>query len=195
MTQEIALIVGLGNPGAQYADTRHNAGFRFLDALLADRGATLREDRRFRARTSRVKIDGREVWVLAPGTFMNDSGAPVSRFTQYYKIEPQQVLVVHDEIDLPVGSVRLKLGGGTAGHNGVTDVAERLGSSDFVRLRIGVGRPPPGADAMAYVLGTPPPAEREQIDAAIANGIRQLGDIVHARFPKAMNALHTRGAE
>lgn len=192
MTQAIALIVGLGNPGEEYAETRHNAGFRFIDALLADKTAALREERRFRARRGRVEIDGRKVWLLAPATFMNDSGEAVSRFAQYYGIAPEQLLVVHDEIDLPAGNVRLKQGGGTAGHNGLRDIAERLGSSDFVRLRIGVGRPPPGQDAMPYVLRRPPPAERELIDAAIATALRHLGDIVHGRYQQVMNALHTR---
>ncbi len=192
MTQAIALIVGLGNPGEEYAETRHNAGFRFIDALLVDKTAALREERRFRARRGRVEIDGRKVWLLAPATFMNDSGEAVSRFTQYYGIAPEQLLVVHDEIDLPVGNVRLKQGGGTAGHNGLRDIAERLGSTDFMRLRIGVGRPPPGQDAMPYVLRRPPPAERELIDAAIATALRHLADIVHGRYQQVMNALHTR---
>ncbi len=192
MTQGIALIVGLGNPGEEYAETRHNAGFRFIDALLSDKTTGLRAERRFRARSARLEFDGREVWVLAPTTFMNDSGEPISRFTQYYGIAPEELLVVHDEIDLPVGSVRLKQGGGTAGHNGLRDIAERLGSSDFLRLRIGVGRPPVGEDAMPYVLRRPPPAERELIDAAIAEALRHVGDIVHGRYQQVMNALHAR---
>lgn len=192
MTQGIALIVGLGNPGEKYAETRHNAGFRFIDALLAGKTTTLRAERRFRARSARLEIDGREVWLLVPTTFMNDSGEAVSRFVQYYGLAAEQLLVVHDEIDLPVGSVRLKQGGGTAGHNGLGDIAERLGSTDFLRLRIGVGRPPAGEDAMPYVLRRPPPAERELIDAAIAEALRHLGDIVHGRYQQVMNALHTR---
>jgi PTH1 family peptidyl-tRNA hydrolase len=194
VTQGITLIVGLGNPGDEYAETRHNAGFRFIDALIEAPGAPLREDRRFLGRFGRMEIDGRELRLLAPLTFMNHSGEAVLRVALYYKIMPAQILVVHDEIDLPAGTVRLKQGGGDGGHNGVYDVIERLGSADFVRLRIGVGRPPVGADTVSYVLRKPPLAEQELIDAAIARARSHIGDIVHGRYQRAMNALHTHGA-
>ncbi|MFQ5755962.1 MAG: aminoacyl-tRNA hydrolase [Acidiferrobacterales bacterium] len=190
MTQGIALIVGLGNPGTEYAQTRHNAGFRFLDTLLAGNPGALRSESRFYARVGRVEVERRELWLLAPATFMNHSGEAVAKFSRYYKVPAQEILVVHDDLDLPPGTVRLKLGGGDSGHNGVHDVALRLGSGDFVRLRIGIGRPPAGQEATSYVLRKAPAAEQEMIDAAIHNAHAHLGDIVHGRYQQAMNLLH-----
>ncbi|MFQ5936611.1 MAG: aminoacyl-tRNA hydrolase [Acidiferrobacterales bacterium] len=191
MAQGITLIVGLGNPGTEYAETRHNAGFRFIDALLAGTRLQLRDEQRFAARVGRLQIEECTVWLLAPTTFMNHSGEAVARFAHYYKIPPQEILVVHDELDLPLGVVRLKLGGGDGGHNGVHDVAQQLGSPDFARLRIGIGRPGPSDDATSYVLKKPPLAERELIDAAIKSARGCTADIVHGHYEKVMNVLHT----
>src|SRR6266516_888223 len=137
----IFLIAGLGNPGPEYAETRHNAGFRFLDALLSGPGARLRHESRFHGDVGRVDVSGKDVWLLAPQTFMNLSGDSVSAFANYYKIPVGEILVVHDELDLPPGTVRLKIGGGNGGHNGLTDVTQKLGSPDYARLRIGIGHP------------------------------------------------------
>jgi PTH1 family peptidyl-tRNA hydrolase len=191
MTQGITLIVGLGNPGAEYAETRHNAGFRFIDALLEGSGLCLRAERRFFGQTARLELGQREVWLLTPTTFMNHSGQAVVSFVHYYRIPVPQVLVVHDELDLPPGTVRLKLGGGDGGHNGVQDIMLHLGSTDFARLRIGIGRPAPGGDATAYVLKKSPLAERELIDAAISRARDHIVDIVHGHYQKVMNELHT----
>lgn len=191
MTQGITLIVGLGNPGTEYAETRHNAGFRFIDALLSESDVRLRPERKFFGLTARLGLGGREVWLLVPTTFMNHSGQAVASFAGYYKVPPSQILVVHDEIDLPPGTVRLKLGGGDAGHNGVQDITLRLSSQDFARLRIGVGRPIAGGDSTAYVLKKPSPAERELIDAAIGRARGHIVDIVHGHYQKVMNELHT----
>lgn len=186
----LSLIVGLGNPGAEYADTRHNAGFRFLDALAAAHGAALRGERRFQGRTGVMRVDGRELRLLAPDTFMNHSGEAVARLARYYKIPAQEILVVHDELDLPPGAVRVKLGGGDAGHNGLGDITTQLGTPDYYRLRIGIGRPASSAQVVNFVLKRASKAEQEQIDAAIARALDQLPEIVAGRMEKAMNALH-----
>ncbi len=191
MTQGISLIVGLGNPGTEYAETRHNAGFRFIDALLEGSDVGLRAEPRLFGATARVGLGQRQVWLLTPTTFMNHSGQAVASFANYYKIPVPQVLVVHDDLDLPPGTVRLKLGGGDGGHNGVHDIALRLGSRDFVRLRIGIGRPAPGGDATAYVLKKPPLSERELIVTAIRRARDHIVDIVHGHYQKVMNELHS----
>ncbi|BAU47158.1 peptidyl-tRNA hydrolase [Sulfurifustis variabilis] len=193
MSSGISLIVGLGNPGPEYAETRHNAGFRFLDALLADSGERRRPESRFTAEAARLRIGGSEVWLLAPMTFMNHSGEAVSRFARYYKIPVGQILVAYDEIDLPPGAVRLKWGGGAAGHNGLTDVIEQLGSPEFLRLRIGVGHPGSAAQVVSYVLRRPPVAEQSLIDEAIAAAKDHIGDIVQGQYQKVMNSLHRLG--
>jgi PTH1 family peptidyl-tRNA hydrolase len=190
MTQGISLIAGLGNPGPEYAETRHNAGFRFLDALIGPRGAW-RHEARFGARVTRAAIAGREPWLLCPESFMNHSGDAVARLARYHKIPPEQILIVHDELDLPPGAVRLKFGGGDGGHNGVADVIEKLGSKDFHRLRIGIGHPAAGDDVVSYVLKKSSKADRALIDAAIQDALAQIEAIVHGQMQKAMNALHT----
>jgi PTH1 family peptidyl-tRNA hydrolase len=189
----ISLIVGLGNPGPEYAETRHNAGFRFLDALLAAGGERLRHEARFKADVARAQIGGSEVWLLAPMTYMNHSGEAVARFARYYKISAEQLLVAYDEIDLPPGTVRLKMGGGAAGHNGLSDVIEQLGSPDFLRLRIGVGHPGSAAQVVSYVLRRAPAAEQALIDEAIAAAKAHIGDIVQGQHQKVMNSLHRVG--
>ncbi len=186
----ISLIVGLGNPGAEYAETRHNAGFRFLEALL-DSGPLLRPDSRFSASCAKVQLEGRELWLLAPQTFMNHSGDAVAKFARYYKIPVSEILVAHDDLDLPPGVVRLKVGGGDGGHNGLKDITEKLGSGDYARLRIGIGHPGNAAQVVSYVLRRAPASEQELIDAAIARARMHVSDIVHGQFQKAMNVLHT----
>jgi PTH1 family peptidyl-tRNA hydrolase len=187
----ISLIVGLGNPGAEYAETRHNAGFRFLGAVLQAHNLTLRAESRFSAELARVTIAGQDVWLLEPTTFMNRSGDAVTRFSQYYKIPPERILVAYDELDLPPGVARLKRGGGDAGHNGVHDTIEKLGGPDFMRLRIGVGRPPSAGQGAEYVLKRAPAAEQTLIDEAIGRACAVLPDVVLGQFQKAMTALHT----
>ncbi len=191
MTQAIALIVGLGNPGPEYAETRHNAGFRFLDALLAGTGEALRSEPRFSAEVAKLRIAGREVWLLAPQTYMNHSGEAVGKFAQYYKIAPAQILVAHDELDIAPGALRLKIGGGDGGHNGLKDITAKLGTPQYVRLRIGIGHPGSAAQVTSYVLKRAPAAEQELIDAAIARARNHIEEIVQGQFQKVMNVLHT----
>lgn len=191
MTQTISLIVGLGNPGPEYAETRHNAGFRFLDALLAGSGEALRDESRFNAKVARLRLAGRDVWLLAPQTYMNHSGEAVARFAHYYRIVPAAILVAHDEIDLPPGAVRIKFGGGDGGHNGLKDVTAQLGTADYARLRIGVGHPGNASQVVSYVLKRAPAAEQELIDSAIARARNHIEEIVQGQFQRAMNVLHT----
>lgn len=187
----IALIAGLGNPGPEYAETRHNAGFRFLDALLAGTGQSLRNESRFAGRVARLVIGGSEVWLLAPETFMNHSGESVSKLAHFYKIEPAAILVAHDDLDLEPGVVRLKDGGGDGGHNGLKDITGKLGGN-YARLRIGIGHPGNAAQVASYVLKRAPASEQELIDEAIARARLHIEDMVHGQFQKVMNALHTK---
>jgi len=189
----IALVVGLGNPGAEYAETRHNAGFRFLDALLAGSGQALRHEGRFAGRVARLNIGGRDIWLLAPETFMNHSGESVAKFAHFYRIAPESILVAHDELDLAPGVVRLKSGGGDGGHNGLKDVTEKLGGQ-YARLRIGIGHPGHAAQVVSYVLRRAPSSEQELIDDAIARAREHIADIVGGHFQKVMNALHAHPA-
>jgi PTH1 family peptidyl-tRNA hydrolase len=150
----IKLIVGLGNPGSQYQGTRHNAGFLFLDRLVSiNSGAVWRVDRQFCAELSEIIVSGR-VLVMKPTTFMNKSGQAVAKMASFYKIKPSEILVLHDELELSVGQVKMKFGGGHAGHNGLRDIIAQIGSADFYRLRIGIGRPTVGSVA-DYVLSKP----------------------------------------
>ncbi len=190
MAQGISLIVGLGNPGPEYAETRHNAGFRFLDALLSGTGVSLKHESRFNGDVSRFVIAGRDIWLLKPMTFMNHSGEAVSKLARFYKIPPAEMLVVHDELDLPPGAVRLKIGGGNGGHNGLTDVTEKLGTPDYARLRLGIGHPGSAAQVVSYVLKRAPKVEQELLDDAIARARDHINDIVVGEFQRVMNALH-----
>ena len=190
MNQAISLIVGLGNPGPEYAETRHNAGFRFLERLCAERRVTLRHEARFQGDWVRLTIAEREVWLLAPQTFMNHSGESVQKFAHFYKIPVAQVLVVHDEIDLPPGTARLKVGGGDGGHNGLKDVTEKLGTGEYVRLRLGVGRPETSAQVVSYVLKRAPVPEQTLLDETITESLRHIDDIVRGNLQKVMNLLH-----
>jgi len=187
----IALIAGLGNPGPEYAETRHNAGFRFLDALLAQGGLTLRSEGRFSGRVARISIGGSEVWLLAPDTFMNHSGDSVGRFAHFYKIPVEAILVAHDELDLQPGVVRRKDGGGGGGHNGLKDITEKLGGGQYARLRIGIGHPGHASQVSSYVLKRAPSAEQDLIDDSISRARQYVEEIVQGHFQKVMNALHT----
>lgn len=192
MSPGISLIVGLGNPGSAYAETRHNAGFRFLGAVLQGSGQALRAEARFAADVARLRIADADVRVLAPTTYMNLSGDAISRFAHYYKIPPERILVAHDELDLPPGTVRLKRGGSDGGHNGLRDVIEKLGTPEFMRLRIGIGHPGSAAQVLSYVLQKAPPAEQALIDTAVTAAKEQISDIVRGDHQRVMNVLHTR---
>jgi len=153
----IKLIVGLGNPGQKYEGTRHNAGFWAVDAIAATLAGHWAEERKFRGAVSRVMVDGVDVRLLRPVTFMNRSGQSVGPLAQFFKIAPEEILVIHDELDLPPGRMRLKCGGGHGGHNGLKDIQAALGSADFWRLRIGVGHPGHRDAVVGYVLTPGPP--------------------------------------
>lgn len=186
----ISLIVGLGNPGPEYAETRHNAGFRFLERLCAEHRVALRHEARFQGDWARLALAEREIWLLAPQTFMNHSGEAVQKFAHFYKIPVEQILVVHDEIDLPPGTVRLKSGGGDGGHNGLKSVTAQLGSGEYARLRLGVGRPDASAQVESYVLKRAPAPEQVLIDETITESLRHIDDIVRGNHQKVMNLLH-----
>lgn len=192
MSAPLALIVGLGNPGPEYADTRHNAGFRFLEVVARAYGTVLRHESRFNAQVGRLRVGDVELWLAAPQTFMNRSGDAVARIAAYYKIAPTDMLVVHDELDLPVGVVRLKSGGGAGGHNGLSDIIQKIGSNAFARLRIGIGRPVRSSEVADYVLHRASAAEQQAIDAAIDQARALLPEMVAGDLPRAMQRLHTK---
>jgi len=187
----IGLIAGLGNPGADYAATRHNAGFWFVDALAAAHGASLRAEAKFHGELGRAAVGGRDVWLLKPTTFMNHSGQAVAAVARYYKLAPEQILVAHDDLDLPVGTARLKRGGGHGGHNGLRDVINHLGSRDFLRLRLGIHHPGDSKAVVDYVLGRPSAADREAIEDAIARALDVMPLVVSGDLERAMNRLHS----
>lgn len=191
MSLGISLIVGLGNPGNSYSETRHNAGFHFLDSLLDRTGGQFKPESRFGGSVAKISIAGHPVWCLAPTEFMNHSGRALGKFANFYKIEPESILVVHDELDLPPGSIRLKEGGGHGGHNGLRDIIEQTGQKNFKRLRIGIGHPGHASKVSAYVLKKAPEAERELTDLAIQRGLEEIENIVKGHLQEAMNTLHT----
>lgn len=190
----IRLIVGLGNPGAQYAQTRHNAGFWLVDRVAARAGLSLRTDRAFKGAVARWASDAGECWLLEPATFMNRSGESVLAFAQFYRITPVQMLVAHDELDLAPGILRLKQGGGHGGHNGLRDLQEQMSSSEFWRLRIGIGHPGHRDLVTGYVLGRPSPDETKLVDEALEQALSLLPSIVGGDFQRVMNQLHRRAA-
>ncbi len=192
MADRILLIVGLGNPGSRYAGTRHNAGYSFIEAITGDVGAELRHEDRFEAWTGTGNIDGDPVRLLAPQTYMNRSGSSVAKVVRFFKVPVQQMLIAHDDLDLMPGMVRLKVGGGHGGHNGLRDIFHHLGSPDFVRLRIGIGHPGASSQVTNYVLAPPNVEEGAAIRDAIQAARRELPRIVRGEIQLAMNALHSR---
>lgn len=190
----VQLIAGLGNPGPQYAATRHNAGFWLVDELARSHGGVFRADSKCNGETCRIDAAGRSLWLLKPMTFMNRSGQAIVRLAGFYKITPPEILVVHDELDLLPGAVRLKRGGGHGGHNGLRDIVQALGGNDFRRLRLGIGHPGNSREVLNYVLGNPPLTERRLIEDAINDTLRELPRILAGDYDKAMQALHSRPA-
>jgi PTH1 family peptidyl-tRNA hydrolase len=189
----IQLIAGLGNPGSKYEQTRHNAGFWFVDAVAHRYGAGFRTESRYKSEVARCTIDGHDCRLQKPMDFMNCSGMPVAALADFYRIPRQAILVVHDELDLPPGTVRLKKGGGHGGHNGLRDLIPNLGGSEFLRLRIGIGHPGHRDDVTAHVLKPASREDREAIDAAIDAALQVLPDSVAGKQDGAMKALHTAG--
>src|SRR5687768_7258425 len=189
--EEIRLIVGLGNPGEKYERTRHNAGYWWVDAIAASKRAAWKKETKFSGWTARVDEGGREFLLLKPSTYMNESGRSVSAVMRFFKIAPGEMLVVHDELDLPPGAVKMKRGGGTGGHNGLTDIAEALDSKDFWRLRVGIGHPGNKEDVPDYVLKRASGSEQAAIDPPFERSLELLARIAAGRLQDAVTWLHT----
>jgi PTH1 family peptidyl-tRNA hydrolase len=189
----LKLIVGLGNPGAEYARTRHNAGFWLVDELARRHGGNFRNESKHQGELARVRVGGEELWLLKPMSFMNRSGGPVSSVLGFYKFAPTQMLVAHDEIDLPSGTVRLKENGGHGGHNGLRDIIAAQGDG-FWRLRIGVGHPGTKDEVVDFVLTRAGGDEQRAIDETIAAGADAIEEMLRSGAQLAMNKLHARPA-
>jgi PTH1 family peptidyl-tRNA hydrolase len=187
----IRLIVGLGNPGPKYDQTRHNAGFWFVDQLAHRFGGQFRVESKFSGEVCKLRIADEDVWLLKPMTFMNHSGLPVRQLSAFYKIPLEEILVAHDELDLDPGVVRLKRGGGHGGHNGLRDISSHLGK-DFLRLRIGIGHPGHKDQVVDFVLSRASRAEQQSIEEAIDEAADAAEDIVAGQSQKVMNQLHSR---
>jgi len=184
----IRLVVGLGNPGKEYERTRHNAGFWLVERFAQANGVTLRKDPKFKALVGKT-ADG--AWLLLPQSFMNLSGQPVQMLAGFFKIKPEEVLVVHDELDFDPGVARLKQGGGIAGHNGLRDISQRLASHDYWRLRLGVGKPPAGTEGGDYVLHKPSVDEKAAIDQAIDRSMQVMPEMLKGDMQGAIQKLHS----
>ena len=189
--EPLKLIVGLGNPGTEYARTRHNAGFQFVDELARRHGAVFRSEPRHRAELARARIGDGELWLLKPMNYMNRSGDPVRSVASFYKVPLAAVLVAYDELDFPPGVVRLRLGGGAAGHNGMRDVIAQMGDG-FWRLRIGIGHPGDRSQVLDYVLGRPQAAEAQLIQQAVDAAADAVPVMLAEGAQIAMNHLHSR---
>ena len=191
MSAAVALIVGLGNPGPQYEETRHNAGFWFVENIARQFGEQFRTENKFFGDVAKVNIGGNPVWLLKPGTFMNRSGQAVSALANFYKIPLENILVAHDELDLEPGVARLKKGGGHGGHNGLRDIIAHMGSKEFMRLRIAVGHPGNSKQVSNYVLSRASADEQQLIEQAMSKAQEVLPQVVSGEFQKAMNTLHS----
>jgi peptidyl-tRNA hydrolase, PTH1 family len=185
------LVVGLGNPGRKYQATRHNAGFWWVERLAERVGVGLRAEGRFQGLAGRLSSPNGNTWLLLPETFMNHSGRAVAALASFYRIQPTDILVVHDELDLPPGAVKLKKGGGAGGHNGVSDIASQLGTKDFWRLRIGIGHPGVRDEVIDYVLCAPRAEDRRAIDDAIERSLEIWPLMAESKMETAMHKLHT----
>ncbi|AWV85664.1 MULTISPECIES: aminoacyl-tRNA hydrolase [Acinetobacter] len=185
----ISLIIGLGNPGTEYAQTRHNAGFWFVERLAEQYGITLKNDPKFHGISGRGQIEGQDIRLLLPTTFMNRSGQSVVPFAKFYQINPQSMLVAHDELDMNPGIIRLKTGGGHGGHNGLRDITPHTGP-DFHRLRIGIGHPGSKERVSGHVLSKAPRSEQELMDDAISHALSKIKLLVNGEIQQAMNQIN-----
>ena len=188
----IRLIVGLGNPGPSYDATRHNAGFWFVDEVAAKLGVRLAPERGYFGHAARASAGGQPLWLLEPATYMNESGKSVAALARFFKIEPGEILVAHDELDLLPGQVKMKLGGSHAGHNGLKDIQAQLGSAGFWRLRLGIGHPGVKAEVIDYVLRRPPAGQRDEIGKAMDQAMTALDLILAGEMERAMMKVHAR---
>ncbi len=187
----IKLFVGLGNPGPEYEATRQNAGFWWIDALAQNLKLTLVPERSYHGLVARGNVGGQTVWLLEPQTFMNLSGKSVAALARFFKIQPDEILVVHDELDLPPGQVKLKKGGGHAGHNGLRDIHAQLGSSDYWRLRIGIGHPGVKSEVANWVLKKPAPDQRKLIEDSLIHALQAVPAMLAGDMTKATLLVHT----
>jgi PTH1 family peptidyl-tRNA hydrolase len=188
----IRLFVGLGNPGPEYEATRHNAGFWWIDQLCRDHRRRLASEAKFFGLAGRLKSGAHEAWLLQPMTFMNASGRAVAALARFYKITPEEILVIHDELDLPPGQAKLKKGGGHGGHNGLKDIAAHLGTPDFWRLRLGIGHPGDKNAVINFVLKPPMKDEAALIEDSINLSVKLLPMLLEGSFEAAMLKLHTK---
>lgn len=191
MSKVIKLIVGLGNPGSQYEQTRHNAGAQLLELIARRFNAPLKADSKFHGELARTTIAGEDVRLIFPTDYMNCSGTSVAALTKFYKIQVDEILVIHDELDIPPGTIKLKQGGGHGGHNGLRDIISKLGNQkNFYRLRVGIGHPGNAKEVTNFVLGKAPAKEQAMIEASLDAGLAAIEKIVSGDMQKVMNELH-----
>lgn len=187
----IKLFVGLGNPGAQYEATRHNTGFWWVDALARELKVTLVADRGYHGLVARTTVHGQNLWLLQPRTYMNLSGKSVAALARFFKIQPDEILVAHDELDVVPGQAKLKFGGSHAGHNGLRDIHAQLGSGEYWRLRLGIGHPGVKAEVVNWVLQQPAPEQRDAIEESIARTLKAVPALLAGEMDKATLIVHT----
>ncbi len=196
MSHSIKLLVGLANPGLEYQRTRHNAGAWVVEELARVHGSQLKEESKFFGLTGRISLNGRDLRLLIPTTYMNLSGKSIAALANFYQIQPEEIMIAHDELDLPPGVAKFKKGGGHGGHNGLRDTISKLANNkDFYRLRIGIGHPGHKDKVAGYVLGKAPSKEQECIDATVDEAVRCLDILIKDGLEKAQNRLHTFKAE
>ena len=192
MQATLRLVVGLGNPGPEYAETRHNAGFWFCERLARELGASFSRESRYHGLVAKVRIAGADLWLLMPQTFMNRSGQSVQALARFFRVAPAEMLVVHDELDLPPGQMRLKFGGGLGGHNGLKDITSHLGTQDYWRLRIGIGHPGDRDLVTDYVLKRARRDEQDEIDACLDRALLAWPLLAKAEFNAATQRINSR---
>jgi len=192
----LRLVVGLGNPGPDYSETRHNAGFWFCERLARELGASFSRESRYHGLVAKCRLAGadshRDLWLLMPQTFMNRSGQAVQALAHFYRIAPAEMLVVHDELDIPPGQLRLKFGGGLGGHNGLKDIASHLGTQDYWRLRIGIGHPGDRNDVIGYVLKPPRREEADEVAAALNRALLAWPLLAKGEFNAATQRINSK---
>jgi len=189
---DLKVIVGLGNPGSKYTETRHNAGFWFVEALAKNFRGDFRAEKKFHGEIAKINVAGKDIWLLKPDTFMNRSGQAVQSLLSFYRYTPEQLLVAHDEIDLPPGTIKLKTAGGHGGHNGLRDIISQCASKDFHRLRIGVGHPGSKDQVVDYVLHNTSKDDRIDIDHNISSAVEVMPELANGEMEKAMHQLHSK---
>lgn len=192
MSEHIRLLVGLANPGPEYAKTRHNAGAWVIEELARQHHASLKEDKKYFGLTAKINIGGQDIRLLIPTTFMNLSGKSVAALANFFQIKPEEILLVHDELDLPPGIAKFKFSGSHGGHNGLRDIINKMGNcNDFYRLRIGIGHPGHKDKVAGYVLTKAPAQEQDQIEQAVDEAVRCIDILLQDSLTKAQHRLHT----